>query len=68
MAIYADVYEGECVNILVADEDFRPIFAEAFPDHQMVGPIDDLDPVPGIGWGYDGTTWTAPPEPEVPSS
>jgi hypothetical protein len=32
-----------------------------------VGPIDGMTPEPGVGWSYDGTTWTPPPpEAEVP--
>jgi len=64
MTIYADVFEGECVNIIVAEEDFRPAFEEAFPDHEMVGPLDDLSPYPGIGWSYVDGQWSPPPEAE----
>lgn len=65
MPDYADVDDqGVCVNVIVADESFRPLFAQAFPDHRMIGPLDDLDPIPGIGWTFDGTNWTAPVTPE----
>lgn len=63
MPTYADVDDGVCVNVIIADESFRDAFSEAFPEHEMIGPIDDLDPEPGIGWVYDGKTWSRPPEP-----
>lgn len=65
MATYADVYQGECVNIILANEDFRPAFEESFPDHEMVGPLDGMDPQPGIGWSYHDGDWRPPAEPEA---
>ena len=52
--VYAVIQDGVVVNTIVADQ--------AFIDQHYPGAprIDNVTPQPGIGWGYDGTTWTAP--------
>jgi hypothetical protein len=52
---YADVEDGICVNVVVCDD---PDYAA---DQGWV-PLAGEDPQPGIGWAYDGQTWT-PPDP-----
>jgi len=54
MATYAIVIDGVCVNIAGCED---PGFAA---DQGWVGPIDALSPVPGVGWSYANSTWTAP--------
>ena len=58
MSRYAEVVAGVVVNVAVCDD---PAFAAA---RGWVGPVDTLHPEPGVGWGFDGTTWT-PPAPRV---
>lgn len=64
MADYAVISNGVCVTVIVADADFA---AAHFPG---AIDIDTVSPRPGIGWSYDGTTWTAPapPAPPAPST
>lgn len=55
--IVAIIENGIVANVIVADE---------WPAGVR---IEHLDPRPGIGWAYDGETFTAPapePEPELP--
>lgn len=59
--VYADIYDGECVNVVVFDGEPADDYLAAFPDHDFVGPIDDLDPRPGIGWSYHDGEWLPPP-------
>jgi len=61
---YLEVHDGEVVGgpYLVADDDEGRDFAE---EQKWVGPVDDLDPEPGVGWRYDGRTFM-PPEDEGP--
>jgi hypothetical protein len=56
---HAVVENGFVVNVVVADQ--------AFMDKWYPGSVDitGMDPMPGIGWAYDGTTFK-PPEPELP--
>jgi hypothetical protein len=52
--VYAVIQDGVVTNTIVADQ--------AFIDRHYPGSprIDNVTPQPGIGWGYDGATWTAP--------
>jgi hypothetical protein len=52
--VYAVIEDGVVTNTVVADQ--------AFMDQHYPGSprIDNVTPQPGIGWGYDGVTWTAP--------
>ena len=52
--VYAVIQDGVVTNTVVADQ--------AFIDQHYPGSprIDNVTPQPGIGWGYDGSTWTAP--------
>ena len=54
---YALIENGVVVNVIVADADFAA----------TIGAV-ELPEYAGIGWSYDGTTWTAPtpPAPPVP--
>ncbi len=55
---YAQVKNGVCVNIIdLEDNSLLSIFSVGF-DYCIR--VDNISPQPGIGWGYDGTTWTAP--------
>lgn len=60
MAHYAEIVNGVVANVAVCDD---PAFATAQGWHD----IDTLDPQPGVGWAYDGTTWT-PPTPPPPTA
>jgi hypothetical protein len=57
---HAVVEDGIVANVVVADQ--------AFMDKWYPGSVDitGMDPMPGIGWAYDGTTFTPPklPPPE----
>lgn len=57
MSHYAEITDGTVTNVAVCDD---PTFAQQMG---WVGPIDTIDPQPGVGWSYDGTTWTAPAPP-----
>lgn len=56
--VWAHVAGGSCDNIIVLD----PATSNGYPMDGLVE-IDGLDPMPGIGWRYDGSNWTAPPNP-----
>lgn len=60
MSLFAELVEGVAMNIVIAEEDFAA-------DLGLVGPLDGLDPQPGIGWSYDASTatWTAPTPPPL---
>lgn len=62
MSTYADMENTTCMNVIVAEPTLVAVWPTMFPGHTLVGPIDALSPMPGIGWTYDGTTWTPPPE------
>ena len=52
--VYAVIQDGVVTNTVVADQAF---IDQHYPGSQR---IDNVTPQPGIGWGFDGTTWTAP--------
>jgi hypothetical protein len=57
---YAHVENGVCVNVTVCDD-------LGYAADQGWIPLAGLDPQPGIGWSYDGQTWTPPaPVPDPP--
>jgi len=47
---------GTVTNVAVADQAHATAMG-------WVGPLDSLSPQPGIGWSYNGATWTAPTPP-----
>lgn len=52
---YAIIENGRVANVIVADAEFAAsIGATQCPDHA------------GIGWSFDGATWTAPTEQAAP--
>jgi len=53
---YAHIINGNVVNVIVWDGQ---------TDLGLEGELVNVDNTPcGPGWTYDGTTFTAPPEPE----
>lgn len=59
MSHYAEITDGIVTNVAVCDD---PAFAE---QQGWIGPVDTIDPQPGVGWSYDASnqTWTAPTPP-----
>lgn len=58
--VWAHVTNGECDNIIVLD----PATSNGYPMDGLVE-VDGLNPMPGIGWRYDGNNWTVPPAPTL---
>jgi hypothetical protein len=52
--VYAVIQGGVVTNTIVADQAFIDQYYPGSPR------IDNVTPQPGIGWGSDGATWTAP--------
>jgi hypothetical protein len=52
--VYAVIQNGVVTNTIVAEQ---PFIDQHYPGSPR---IDNVTPQPGIGWGYDGATWTAP--------
>lgn len=52
---YAEITAGVCTNVCVCED---PAFAAA------QGWV-ELPAGAGVGWSYDGTTWSAPPPPAI---
>ena len=52
--IFSVIENGGVVNTFVADYDF---VSQVYPDALE---ITELEPRPGIGWFFDGTTFTSP--------
>lgn len=62
--IYAQILSGSVQNLIVlTDTSLIPSFSAGF-DYFIE--IDTLTPMPGIGWSYDGTNFTAPTPPSSP--
>lgn len=62
--VYAQVKDGIVSNTIVVDETTPlELFSKNF-DHFLR--IDDLEVVPGVGWGYEGGIFIAPPSEEPP--
>jgi len=62
--IYAQIKNGKVQNtIVLMDTSLVSQFSEGF-DYFIE--IDQLSPVPGVGWGYDGAIFTAPMAPKTP--
>ena len=57
---FAIIQNGTVANVIVADQGFINVHCPGAVR------IDTLTPVPGIGWTYDGTVFTAPPAPPLP--
>jgi hypothetical protein len=56
--IYAQILNGVVVNIIILnDSTLEPLFAQGF---DACIQIDQLSPQPGIGWSYDGQSFTPP--------
>jgi hypothetical protein len=51
---YADLVGNTIVNVVVCDD---PDYAAEMGWYALAG----LDPMPWIGWTYEGGTWSAPP-------
>lgn len=62
--VYAQIIGGFIVNTADADNDdiliFLMINSTTAEPYDAVLRIDTLDPMPGIGWSFDGTTFSAP--------
>lgn len=69
---YALISDGTVKNVIVIDDekqDSLDFLALITPNYDHVFDIDTIDTngnggKPGVGYSYDGTTWTAPPTPE----
>lgn len=59
--IYAIIINNVVTNTIVADQEF---IDTAYPGSPR---IDQLDPVPGIGWSYEDGVFTPPPAPQLPN-
>lgn len=62
VGIWAHVEDGVCVNTIMLD----PEDCGDYPTHNLVELGEHPLPPgsPGIGWSYDGTSWTPPPPAE----
>lgn len=66
----AVIGSGEIINVVLMDDETEQIFRDngfvemLWPGNELVN-ITGLNPQPGIGWSYDGQTFTAP-EPQAP--
>ena len=59
--IYAQIKSGIVQNTLVLDDESKAsVFSAGF---DVFLRIDDLSPVPGIGWAHDGQNFTPPENP-----
>lgn len=57
--IYAQIKDGLVKNTIVVDEETPlNLFSVGF-DYLLR--IDNLSPVPGINWSYDGSSYSPPP-------
>lgn len=56
---YAIINSNVVENVIVADSAFAIQYKIDF-NHQYVIRIDNLDPIPGIGWLYDGSSFSQP--------
>lgn len=64
--VYAQIKDDLVKNcIILRHTEYEELLAEGFDDLVR---IDDLDPRPGIGWSYDGETFTAPPPETIETS
>lgn len=61
MAEYALIRGGRVANVIVADAAFA---ARVAGDWAAVVDVSALTPRPGPGWAHDGTSFTAPAQPE----
>lgn len=55
--VFAAVADGAVINTVLAHA-----VEDLDPDQQWVA-LDGLEPMPSIGWAYDGARFTAPPLP-----
>lgn len=53
----AEVKDGVVVNVIEVDPDGVPDWCADWPETESAGP----------GWLYDGSAFTAPPEPDPPA-
>lgn len=63
--VYAQITNGIVQNtVILEDASLESLFSDGF-DYFIQ--IDNLNPQPGIGWGYDGTNFSMPaPAPALP--
>lgn len=54
--VYGLIKDGVIKNVIVATQQF----INNVPGYDYKVRIDNLVPKPGIGWAYDGNTFTAP--------
>lgn len=60
MKTWAQIKTGNVINcILLEDESLNDVFSEGFDAFIR---IDELSPEPGVGWTYNGSTFTPPEE------
>lgn len=61
--VYAQIKNNEVKNTIVLNDDsLLPVFSQNW-DHCIR--IDELRPMPGIGWSYDGQEFAPPPPEEI---
>lgn len=59
---FAQIKNNLIENVIALNDlSLLPLFSIGY---DLVIRIDELNPVPGIGWSYDGMDFTAPPPPE----
>lgn len=58
MSHYAEIVNGVVANVALCDD-------AAFAQSQGWTDIDAVTPQPGVGWTYNGTTFTPPPVPVI---
>jgi hypothetical protein len=63
MMNYALINNNLVENVADADQAWADMVA---PDWQYVINVTDIVPQPGIGWSYNGSTFTAPVDPPAP--
>lgn len=60
--VYAQIKDSIVRNVIVLDDvTLAPLFDDSF---DAIVRIDNLFPSPGIGWSYDGNTFSPPLEEE----
>lgn len=63
--LVALVNDGVVTSVIVATMDVIQVLDSmgVWPAGQVEIDVTATDPTPGIGWTYDGSTFTPPPEP-----
>lgn len=61
--IYVQIKNGVVYNSLVLKNlSLEPLFTQ---DYDYLIRVDEMSPMPGMRWTYDGTNFYPPPEPPV---